>query len=336
MPGNGTVMSIPPLIVRSVRQGWQWQWRRLMTGLGPADQQGNYLRPTSAPMETVVLDDNDLQARDPNHRPRLLIGRSCPWAHRTWLIVKLRGLENSLDVLTAKADHEEGRWRLEPSWLGCSSLLELYRRCGAEPSLRATVPVLVDPGRTEQDEPRLLGNDSTPLSSALNRWPADPEVPNLAPAHLQQQIERWQQLLQPAVNDGVYRCGFARNQSAYNRASAAMVEALDEVERSLERDGPWLCGATLTLADVRLFPTLIRWETVYAPLFGCSSRPLWMLPELWKWRQRFMALPGVEITCDAEAWRSDYFGALFPLNPGGIVPDAPKLSTLVNSTIPLP
>ena len=80
-------MSIPPLIVRSVRQGWQWQWRRLMTGLGPADQQGNYLRPTSAPMETVVLDENDLQARDPNHRPRLLIGRSCPWAHRTWLIV---------------------------------------------------------------------------------------------------------------------------------------------------------------------------------------------------------------------------------------------------------
>ena len=61
-----------------------------------------------------------------------------------------------------------------------------------------------------------------------------------------------------------------------------------------------------------------------------------MLPELWKWRQRFMALPGVEVTCDAEAWRSDYFGALFPLNPGGIVPDSPKLSTLVNSTIPLP
>lgn len=329
-------MSIPPLIVRSVRLGWQWQWQRLMAGLGPADDRGNYLRPDSMPMQTSVPKREDLQARQRDRLPRLLIGRSCPWAHRTWLIVKLRGLEKTLEVMIAKADHAEGRWRLEPNWLGCSSLLELYRRCGAEPSLRATVPVMVDPGRTEQHEPQLLGNDSTPLSSALNRWPARPEAPNLAPTHLQHRIESWQQLLQPAVNDGVYRCGFARNQSAYHRASVDLVNALDEVERSLQQQGPWLCGETLTLADVRLFPTLIRWETVYAPLFGCSARPLWMLPELWKWRQRFMALPGVEVTCDAEAWRSDYFGALFPLNPGGIVPDGPKLSTLVNSTFPSP
>jgi len=251
-------------------------------------------------------------------------------------MVKLRGLESTLEVMTAKADHEEGRWRLDPSWLGCSSLLELYRCCGAEPSLRATVPVLVDPGRDERHKPLLLGNDSTPLTLALNRWPAGPGAPNLAPAHLQQRIEAWQELLQPAVNDGVYRCGFARNQSAYNRASAAMADALQELERSLRQEGPWLCGATLTLADVRLFPTLIRWETVYAPLFGCSASPLWMLPELWKWRQRFLSLSGVEATCDAAAWRHDYFGALFPLNPGGIVPDGPKLSTLVNSTIPSP
>ena len=329
-------MSIPPLIVRSVRKGWQWQWQRLMTGLGPADDQGNYQRPDSAPMQTSVPEEEDLQGREPNRRPRLLIGRSCPWAHRTWLMVKLRGLESTLEVITAKADHEEGRWRLDPSWLGCTSLLELYRRCGAEPSLRATVPVLVDPGRNEQQQPRLLGNDSTPLTLALNRWPTAPEAPDLAPVSLQERIESWQQLLQPAVNDGVYRCGFARNQSAYNHASAAMDDALEQLEQSLRQEGPWLCGATLTLADVRLFPTLIRWEAVYAPLFGCSAKPLWMLPELWKWRQRFMALPGVDATCDAAAWRHDYFGALFPLNPGGIVPQGPKLSTLVNSTIPQP
>ena len=329
-------MSIPPLIVRSVRQSWQWQWQRLMSGLGPADDEGNYRRPDSAPLQTSVPEAEDLQERQPERRPRLLIGRSCPWAHRTWLVVKLRGLESTLEVMTAKADHQEGRWRLDPSWLGCSSLLELYRRCGAEPSLRATVPVLVDPGRSEQHKPRLLGNDSTPLSEALNLWPAEAGAPDLAPEGLRAQITSWQQLLQPAVNDGVYRCGFARNQTSYDRASVAMVEALEELERSLQHRGPWLCGETLTLADVRLFPTLIRWETVYAPLFGCSARPLWMMPELWRWRQRFMALPGVEATCDAEAWRHDYFGALFPLNPGGIVPDAPKLSTLVNSTISLP
>ena len=104
------------------------------------------------------------------------------------------------------------------------------------------------------------------------------------------------------------------------------------MEQSLATNGRWLCGKALTLADVRLFPTLIRWELVYAPLFGCSRHPLWHYPNLLAWRQGFYALPGVADTCDGNAWRYDYFGALFPLNPGGIVPAGPDLSTLLNST----
>ena len=79
----------------------------------------------------------------------------------------------------------------------------------------------------------------------------------------------------------------------------------------------------------RSFPTLIRLELVYAPLFGCSRRPLWQLPHLAAWRSRFFTLPGVEATCFPEAWRQDYFGALFPLNPSGIVPAGPPLASLV-------
>ena len=78
-----------------------------------------------------------------------------------------------------------------------------------------------------------------------------------------------------------------------------------------------------------LFPTLIRLEMVYAPLFGCSRLPLWQLPALWDWRRRFYSLPGVAETCFPEAWRSDYFGALFPLHPSGIIPAGPPLATLV-------
>jgi putative glutathione S-transferase len=88
----------------------------------------------------------------------------------------------------------------------------------------------------------------------------------------------------------------------------------------------------LSLADVVLFPTLIRLELVYAPLFGCSRLPLWQLPHLWQWRGRFHALAGVADTCWPEAWRRDYFGALFPLHPSGIVPAGPPLATLVQST----
>ena len=88
-------------------------------------------------------------------------------------------------------------------------------------------------------------------------------------------IDRWQSLLQPAVNDGVYRCGFARTQAAYDRAETDLFSALEQAEQALEDGRSWFCGDQLTLADVRLFPTLIRWELVYAPLFGCSRRPLW-------------------------------------------------------------
>ena len=133
----------------------------------------------------------------------------------------------------------------------------------------------------------------------------------------------------------MYRCGFARTQAAYDRAETALFEALEQAEAALVGTGPgpggpWLCGEALTLADVQLFATLIRLELVYAPLFGVSRRPLWQFPALWRWRQRFFALPGVADCCFDAAWRADYFGALFPLHPSGIVPAGPPLATLVN------
>jgi putative glutathione S-transferase len=127
----------------------------------------------------------------------------------------------------------------------------------------------------------------------------------------------------------VYRCGFARNQAAYDRAETSLFEALAAADATLGSGNPWLSGPDLSLADVVLFPTLIRMELVYAPLFGCSRLPLWQLPDLWAWRSRFYGLPGVADTCCDQAWRQDYFGALFPLNPSGIVPAGPPLATLV-------
>ena len=322
-------MAIPPLVVAAARNGWHWQWLRLMQGLGPADAEGRYTRPPSDQLAVAALSEDELNNRSPEHRPRLIIGRSCPWAHRTWLVHRLRRLEGSLTLLTATADHRGGRWSLEPPWLNCPSLLDLYRTCGTPPNHRATVPALVDPGMTSSPAPRLLGNDSAALCEALNNWPADADAMDLAPSGLTEDIRRWQDLLQPAVNDGVYRCGFARSQQAYDEASRDLFAALDQVNAALRKSGPWICGKELTLADVRLFPTLIRWELVYQPLFGCSATPLWMYPDLWAWRQRFYALPGIAETCDGKAWRADYFGALFPLNPGGIIPKGPDLGKLM-------
>jgi putative glutathione S-transferase len=323
-------MTPPPALVRSVRAAWHWQWGRLMAGLAPADAQGHYRRPEGAftrlpPLPSDAGEDGAYG---------LIVGRSCPWAHRAWLVWTLRGLESSLPLLSVAPDPEAGRWRFTEPFLGCATLADLYRRAGGNRQARATVPLMV-----HRASGRILVNESARVIELLNRWPAAADAPDLEPAGDQEAIHAWRERFQDAVNDGVYRCGFARSQAAYDSDQAALFAALAEANQALERQeangARWLCTPSLpTLADVVLFPTLIRWEMVYAPLFGCSLQPLWQLPALWRWRRRFFALPGVAATCAAERWRQDYFGALFPLHPSGLIPAGPDLATLVNSTPP--
>ncbi len=327
-------MSIPPIAVAVARSGWNWQWNQLMERLAPADNEGNYNRPPSQHQKAIAPSKQEIKQRSPQNRPYLIIGRSCPWAHRTWLVYELRELHNSLNLLIAKADHNTGRWTIDPPWLGCNSLLDVYQKCGQPPNHRATVPALIDPGKTNTDKPQLLGNESTQLIEVLNQWPTNNRAPNLLPPVMEKDVERWHELLQTSVNDGVYRCGFARNQNAYDRASNELFESLALVEESLMKRGPWLCGEQITLADVRLFPTLIRWEMIYQPLFGCSQEPLWSFPNLWEWRQKFLSQQQVLQTCDSKAWRNDYYGALFPLRPSNIVPAGPDLLQMINAPIP--
>lgn len=324
-------MAIPAPVVRGVRCAWHWQWLQLMGGLGPADAEGHYLRPEGAFTAPPALPTAaDLQA---GHA--LIIGRSCPWAHRAWLVWSLRRLEGSIAPVLAQPDADGGLWRLSPPFQGFHTLRDLYRRAGAPAGSRATVPVLMG-----GSSGGVLSNESARLMELLDHWPQqDPPAGALAAGSLQpidriEELASWRQRLQQQVNDGVYRCGFARSQRAYDQAESALFDCLDALEALLADGRPWILGDPLTLVDVQLFPTLIRWELVYDPLFGCSRRPLWQFPHLWSWRQRFLDLPGVSATCSPEAWRADYFGALFPLNPSGIVPAAPDLFTLVTAEPP--
>ncbi len=321
-------MAPPAALVRTARSLWHCQWRQLMKGLGPADAEGRYRRPAGAFTALPPLPPD--AGRPGGHV--LIVGRSCPWAHRTWLTWTLRRLGDSIDLLVVEPDPREGRWRFRQPFEGCSTLAELYRRNGASAGSRATVPALFSRG-----EGRILGNESARLIELLNQWPS-PEAADLNPPEGRAATDAWRERFQNDVNDGVYRCGFARNQAAYDEAETALFTALGETDRFLaaqaEHGQPWLGGPALSLADVVLFPTLIRMEMVYAPLFGCSRLPLWQLPALWRWRSRFHALDGVAATCWPEAWRADYFGALFPLHPSAIVPAGPDLATLVRSDPP--
>ncbi len=324
-------MSISPAIVSSARKAWKWQWNQLMNGLAPADKDGNYCRKKSQAQKAKPPSKIDLLNRSSQELPILIIGRSCPWAHRTWLLYELRSLKSNLNLLIAEPDYQSGLWKIKPHWMGCESLLEIYKLCGSAPAQRATVPALIDPKNNKTKKPKLLGNESAQLVEAMNIWPAKDDSPDFYPLDLQEEINKWQEILQESVNNGVYKCGFARNQVSYEKASEELFCSLEKIEASLSIKGPWLCGKKLTLADIRLFPTLIRWESVYSPLFGCSQKPLMAFTHILKWRKNFFELPGVSNTCNAMSWRNDYFGALFPLNPNNIVPKGPNINEIINN-----
>jgi len=314
-------------LVRSARCLWHWQWMQLMNGLGPADADGHYRRPAGAFATLPPLPDD----ADAPRSHVLIVGRSCPWAHRAWLVWCLRQLHSSIELVVVEPDPQAGRWRFNAPFEGCDTLAALYRRSGATASVRATVPALY-----ARRQNRILVSESARLIELLNHWPQSPgsAALDLDPPDQATATSHWRDQLQHQVNDGVYRCGFARSQQAYDQAEAELFDTLRQADSSLmARPGSWLSGETLSLADVVLFPTLIRLEQVYGPLFGCSRVPLWQLPALWDWRARFYGLTGVQDTCWPEAWRRDYFGVLFPLNPGGLVPAGPPLATLVRSRL---
>ena len=316
-------MAPPALLVRTARELWSCQWRQLMGGLGPADALGRYRRPQGAFSARPPLPED----ADQTAAHVLIVGRSCPWAHRAWLVHSLRRLGDTIELVVVDPDPQAGRWRFAEPFEGCGTLAELYRRSQAPRGIRATVPLL-----WSRRLGRIVVAESARLIELLDLWPAA-AAPQLAPPDRLEAIQAWRERLQGAVNDGVYRCGFARNQAAYDEAEAAFWDTLAAVETALLRRGEdgeaWLCGPAVSLADVQLFPTLVRLELVYGPLFGVSRRPLWQLPALWDWRRRFFALDGVAATCFPEAWRRDYFGSLFPLHPSGIIPAGPDLAALL-------
>jgi putative glutathione S-transferase len=328
-------MKVPPALVATARCLWQWEWQRLMDGLAPADSAGNFQRRPSQ-FSGAALTPLVEQAINSQGKLCLIVGRSCPWAHRAWLVWSLRDLKELIELVIVEPDPKGGRWVFKEPKFGCYALTELYQLCNADGSSRATVPVLLDSGDANHSA-KILNNESAEIIEILNLLPPLKNSLDFSSASNFELVKNLSDLMQHNVNDGVYRCGFARNQSAYDQAEHKLFSTLKKLDEALTNQGPWLGGTNLSFADVRLFPTLIRWEQVYAPLFACSRFPLFMFPAIWAWRAKFFDLPGVAPTCSPAAWRQDYFGSLFPLHPSHIIPAGPEsikeLRILVNATI---
>jgi putative glutathione S-transferase len=150
---------------------------------------------------------------------------------------------------------------------------------------------------------------------------------DLYPAALHEEIDSLNQKIYDTVNNGVYKCGFAQTQTAYDQAVTALFDTLDQLDATLSANR-YLCGSEITLADVRLFTTLIRFDVAYHGIFKCNRRRIADYANLSGYLADIYQIPGIAATCDINAVKRDYFGNLFPLNPGGIVPIGPGWNEL--------
>ncbi|MEM1310614.1 MAG: glutathione S-transferase C-terminal domain-containing protein [Cyanobacteria bacterium P01_H01_bin.153] len=307
--------SLPPgLVVRLGKTVWQTMWQVMMSRLAPSDKAGAYTRPASEFRASI---DSAGPYSPAAKRYRLIVGMGCPWAHRTLVTRALKGLEEVIPLWRVSPSPNEGIWLFDNPGLDWRSLPALYQTAQPGYSGRSTVPVLWD-----TQTRTIVNNESADiiriLNTAFNTFAVRPEW-DLYPSDRRAIIDHWSDRIYHAVNNGVYRCGFARTQDAYEAACTLLFETLDDIDQHLAAQR-YLAGDLLTLADVRLFTTLFRFDTVYHGLFKCDRQRLRDYPHLWPYARDLYQQPGVADTCDLSSIRRDYYGNLFPLNPGGIIP----------------
>lgn len=319
-------MALPPkILIKSAKFIWKSMWKVMMSNLAARDRSGAYIRPESQFRNFISTDPNNSYPPAAG-RYSLVVGYGCPWAHRTLVVRSLKGLEDVISLIIATPSSDAGIWELEENSENCGNLPQLYQKAQAGYAGRSTVPVLWD-----RQTKTIVNNESSEiiamLNSEFNHFAQHPQL-DLYPEDLKEAIATWNQKIYHAVNNGVYRCGFAQTQSAYDRACNELFTTLDELELALEHSR-YLCGDRLTLADIRLFTTLFRFDVVYYSLFKCDRRRIQDYPNLGSYLRDIYQLNGVAVTCKLEQVKQDYFGNLFPLNPGGIIPTTPDITNLL-------
>jgi putative glutathione S-transferase len=256
-------------------------------------------------------------------RYHLFAAWNCPWAHRALLIIALKGLRDQITISYAKPRRTDQGWIFDPvgpyvdPLFHASSLHQIYTRVDPSYTGRITVPLLWD-----KVQGRAVSNESADIVRMLND--AFATGPDLAPADLRSSIETWNTQIYRDVNNGVYRAGFARTQDAYDSAVFAVFAALDLIETQLSNTR-YLTGDRFTEADLRLFPTLARFDVAYHYAFKCNIRRLMDYPHLWAYTREIYQMPGVAETVNFEIYKQGYFSPSPLRNPLGIVPAGPQI-----------
>ena len=262
-------------------------------------------------------------------RYRLVVSRACPWANRAVIVRRLLGLESAISMGICGPTHDQRSWTfdLDPGGLdpvlGIPRLQDAFFARDPDYPRGITVPALVDipTGAVVTNDYPQMTLDFSGEWTAFHRDGA----PQLYPAARRDEIDEVAKLVFTDVNNGVYRCGFAGSQPAYDRAYTRLFERLDWLAERLNTQR-YLVGDTITEADVRLFTTLARFDPVYHGHFKCNRQKLSEMPVLWAYARDLFQTPGFGDTIDFVQIKQHYYIVHADLNPTQIVPDGPDVS----------
>ena len=262
-------------------------------------------------------------------RYRLVAARACPWANRAIIVRRLLGLEDALSLGLPGPTHDADSWTfdLDPDGLdpvlGIHQLKDAYEKRFPGYLRGITVPAIVDVPSGE-----VVTNDFAQITLDLSTEWVDfhrPGAPDLLPDAVRDEMDELMQVVYTEVNNGVYRCGFAGSQEAYEKAYDRLWSGLDTLEERLTTRR-FLMGDSITEADVRLFTTLVRFDPVYHGHFKCNRQTLASMPALWAYARDLFQTPGFGDTVDFQQIKSHYYEVHRDLNPQGIVPKGPDLA----------
>ena len=291
----------------------------------PADALGRFVRPASSFRDRVTRDGSSGFKAEAD-RYYLVTAPSCPWAHRAVLMRKLQRLDGAIPILESDLPKGQG-WAYSRGFDdlrpvdGVFHVHQVYAAARPDYTGRATVPLLWD-----REKRIIVNNESSEIIRMLNAEFdefGDASV-DLYPLPLRRDIDEINGFIYDAINNGVYRTGLAKSQAAYQEGFRKLFAALDELERRLGHQR-WLVGDRFTEADLRLFVTLVRFDTVYYVLFKCNLRRIGDYRHLSNYLRDIYQLPGVAETVDFPRIKLGYYGGMRHLNPNGILPVGPEL-----------
>ena len=299
---------------------WQDKWYDTKKSGGKFERQASKFR-------NDISSDDSSEFKAESGRYHLYVSLACPWAHRTLIFRKLKGLENHIDVSIVHPEMLENGWEFKtyPGATGdklynTDFVHQIYTKAQPSVTTRVTVPVLWDT-KTHS----IVNNESAEIirifNTAFNALTGNTD--DYYPKALREEIDSVNERVYHDINNGVYKAGFATSQAAYEEAVSSLFNALDWIEARLSKQR-YLVGDSITEADWRLFTTLIRFDAVYHGHFKCNKRQIADYPNIFGYMKELYQVDGVRETVNLDHIKRHYYFSHTMINPTQVIPVGPE------------